>query len=210
MKQTQYTSTPNRCVMTVDGEEVWISRSCAVVNTIIIKHEGKRYCLMGKRGKGCPDEVGSWVLPCGYLDGDETLASGAMRELLEESGLNYTITQSEIPDAIVLSNYEDGQPWRVNSNPIGKGNASHHFGAYIELPSSHWHLPILSTQFCEPDEVDQLKWINIDDIWSYKVGFNHDETVKLYLKYINKNYTLMQRFIRWVNDGIETFSDFFR
>ena len=64
-------------------------------------------------------------------------------------------------------------------------------------------------QFCEPDEVDQLKWINIDDIWSYKVGFNHDETVKLYLKYINKNYTLMHRFIRWVNRAVEAFGEFF-
>ena len=203
-QQTRYNSRPNECVK-VGDREIWISRSCAVAMTIIVKYEGTLYCLMGQRGKGCPDEVGRWVLPCGYLDWDESLAGAAMRELLEETGFDYTEFQQMNSDSIVLSNFEDGQPWAVHSDKSGvKQNITHHFGAYIELPKRSWGLPQLTSEYCEPDEVDELKWIKLDDLWRYDIGFSHDKRIPMYVDYIKEHYGLFQRFTRWVNYKIDS------
>ena len=69
-------------------KEYWISRSLAVTCAVVaFKPGGDLYFLMEKRGSGCPDNVGKWVFPCGYLDYSETLKHGAAREVYEETGL---------------------------------------------------------------------------------------------------------------------------
>lgn len=55
----KFNNVENECVKTVDGRTVWLSRSMAVCNTIMVKHEDRTYVLMVKRGPGCPDEIGS-------------------------------------------------------------------------------------------------------------------------------------------------------
>lgn len=208
-KQTQYNSRPNECVK-VNDRDIWVSRSCAIAITIIIKYYGTLYCLMGKRGKGCPDKVGRWVLPCGYLDWDEYLVGGAMRELMEETGFDYIGFKREWEDSIVLTNFDDGQPWYVHSNKSGVGqNITHHFAAYIELPKHAMSLPRLTTEYCESDEVDELKWIPVDDLWTYDIGFNHELRVPMYIKYIKRNHTIMNRFTRLVNRAIKHIHNFF-
>lgn len=87
MKNFQVTSSE-------DNKKYWISRSIAVVVIpIIVKNKDslfkkkEYYFLTEKRGPGCPDNVGKYVFPCGYLDFDETLREAAAREVWEETGL---------------------------------------------------------------------------------------------------------------------------
>lgn len=72
----------------VGDNEYWISRSCAVVGIIIrIAEDKKVYVLANKRGLGCPDFVGMWNIPCGYVDYNETLEQAVSREIFEETGI---------------------------------------------------------------------------------------------------------------------------
>ncbi len=45
--------------------------------------------LLVKRGVG--DYQGSWCIPCGHLEYDEEVRDAALRELLEETGLEAVI-----------------------------------------------------------------------------------------------------------------------
>lgn len=65
---------------------IWNSRSMAT--TCIVMGEDKDCFLIEKRGPGCPDNIGKYVFPCGYLSWDETLKQAAIREVYEETGLS--------------------------------------------------------------------------------------------------------------------------
>lgn len=66
----------------------WHSRSMAVTCCIISKtRDGQYQFFLEKRGPGCPDNVGKYCMPCGYLGWGESLREGAVREAYEETGL---------------------------------------------------------------------------------------------------------------------------
>lgn len=54
---------------------------------IVLRDEAGRV-LMGRRAHG--SYAGLWCIPCGRLEWDEDVRAGAMRELLEETGLEAT------------------------------------------------------------------------------------------------------------------------
>ena len=56
---------------------------------VIIRDEAGRV-LMGRRAHG--RYAGLWCIPCGRLEWDEHVRDGALRELLEETGLEARIT----------------------------------------------------------------------------------------------------------------------
>lgn len=164
----------NEEVTLADGRVIWLSRSCAVTTTVLCRVAGKSYILLGKRGVGCPDEVGKWNLPCGYLDWDETLPEAAVREVFEETGVNLLA----ISDSSILIDCMQ-QPWRVNSNhrPGSKQNISHHF--YRVFTANE--LPATSTEYCEPNEIDELQWRSIDQLEGLDYAFGHDEVMQEFL-----------------------------
>lgn len=49
----------------------------------VIEHDGK--ILLARRG--IEPRKGYWNLPCGFLENDETVQEGALREVLEETGM---------------------------------------------------------------------------------------------------------------------------
>lgn len=67
----------------------WDSRSVAVTLVVACKdpETGKLKFLCEKRGPGCPDNIGKYVFPCGYVNWGEALREAACRELYEETGL---------------------------------------------------------------------------------------------------------------------------
>lgn len=170
----KFNNTHNEEVTLADGRVIWISRSSAVTTTVLCRSAGKFYILLGKRGVGCPDEVGKWNLPCGYLDWDETLSEAAIREVFEETGVNL----SAIPKTSILLQHMQ-QPWRVNSGHSSgsKQNVSHHF--YIAFDAAE--LPATSTEFCEPNEIDELQWREINNLHGLDYAFGHDEIMQDFL-----------------------------
>ena len=69
------------------GKTVWHSRSCAVAVFVFSNANNEWSVAAVQRGTGCPNNVGKWCCPCGYVDYDETVQVAAARELFEECGL---------------------------------------------------------------------------------------------------------------------------
>ena len=90
-------------------QEFWISRSVAVAVIIYFKDINNNFfVLTEKRGKGCPDFVGYYCLPCGYVDWDETLEDAVIREVYEETG--FMLTNRHKPKVIgIQSNPKDNK-----------------------------------------------------------------------------------------------------
>lgn len=147
------------------GREYWISRSVAVVVFVFgYDKDYNEYILAEQRGEGTPDPeyVGSWCLPCGYVDFDETLEEAASREVFEETGVKIK------PEYFELMS--------VNSDPKSdkRQNISIRYGAFINDIENIK----LTNENSEKDEVSAIKWISILEYDNYKWAFNHKELLK--------------------------------
>lgn len=139
----------------INGKEYWVSRSLAVA--IFVYNPITKSILAVKRGKGCPDNVSKWCCPCGYLDYDETLKDAAYRELHEETGL----VRDDVAE-ITIDHIDDS----LNSN---RQNVT------IIYKTIFYNLTDnLTKEFSEPDEIDDIKWISIENIDDYDWAFNHN------------------------------------
>lgn len=71
-----------------DGEkfEAWFSRSMAIV--VLVQDDISGEFVIEKRGPGCPDNIGKYVFPCGYVGWGETVQEAAAREVYEETGIH--------------------------------------------------------------------------------------------------------------------------
>jgi 8-oxo-dGTP pyrophosphatase MutT (NUDIX family) len=180
-----FNNRPNRPIPTPEGETVWISRSVALVGQVCVYNTVHQqwYVLLVKRGSGTPDFQGFWCLPCGYLDWDETLTDGFLREVFEETGL-YLPSLSQQPhfgysqSSLTTPDYLQTMPWAISDNPgNGKQNISLHFAVFFS-----WHhdsLPTLSDAYCEPNEVAGLQWATLDSAMAMTMAFNHQQRVKI-------------------------------
>lgn len=171
----RFTHTPNRLVTTIhQGDQIWLSRSVAVVGIVLVEFEGKTYVLIGKRGEGAADFKGYWNLPCGYLDWDESAIDACRREIFEETGIF-------IDDETDTWRYEDQPAW-VKSNPKNnRQNVSLYFifKRKIENPNKFLELvESFSTENSEKDEVANLAFVETSRIDNYEFCFGHDEMIK--------------------------------
>jgi 8-oxo-dGTP pyrophosphatase MutT (NUDIX family) len=161
----------------VNTKIIWESRSCAVNCIVLIKTDDQYFILLGQRGSGSPDYVGKYNLPSGYMDWNENATEAALREVWEETGVYVPEIKGN-----VLFNHMD-KPWDVNSEPsANRQNISLRFGIVIETNE----FPELSTENNEPDEVSDLRWVNIDNLGEYDFAFNHNIVIEEYLKLILK------------------------
>lgn len=144
-----------------DNKEYWISRSVAVTAIVIYINEfGHRFILANKRGPGCPDYIGYWNLPCGYLDYDESTRQAASREVLEETG--YIIDPSDFTLYGIQDIPHDG-----------KQNVTIRYKVILtEKPR------LTKAIGGEKDEVDEVKWIPLNEIYNYDWAFDHKEIIE--------------------------------
>lgn len=154
----------NREITTPEGEKVWISRSVVVCMIFLIRTQTDTYVVLTKRGTGCPDEVGKWCLPCGYLDYDETLKEAASREMYEETGIRVH------PD--------DLQLFKIDSNPnSNKQNVTCYYYNEIGEKSVSYVLENINTSYCEFNEVEKVAVVSLKEFyrdWKEEMfAFNH-------------------------------------
>ena len=155
-----------------DGKQYWISRAMAVCALIgAVNPKNGKYCfLVEKRGPGCPDFIGAYCNPCGYLNWDETLAQACTRELYEETGLD-------------LRGKEDLlKIWKIKDSP--EDNVRQNVTVRFRIIIPYEELTQRELSYAteerggEKDEVSELKVISEDEIDNYAWAWNHGELLK--------------------------------
>ena len=166
----KFPSAPNRCV-TVDGEEVWISRSVTVLAVLVVICDGAAYVPLNKRGPDLPSEVGKWGLAGGYLDYDETTGGAVMREVWEELGLDLQELQANHRLVGSLD-----QPSLVFSEPRRLQNVTMHYPLMVFLkPGSP--LPTLEPQVSQ-GEVADVGWFPLEEALTMELAFRHQDSLR--------------------------------
>lgn len=156
----------------VDGKEYWISRSTAVSVNVYAKVNGEFCILVNKRGPGLPNHVGEWNVISGYVDYDENLLQACCREVWEETGVR--IYNCDIK----FYKFED-DPKRENQVILFR------YFTYYDGP-----INVLTNTNCEPEEVDEVKWIPISKLDDYTwTSENHKKMIKeIFMNGIWMNY----------------------
>lgn len=152
----------------------WFSRSMATALFVFCKDENGDWCVLAcERGEEAADFRGMWNCPCGYLSRNETTKECAVRECFEETGVNIPI------ENLIFINYEDDP---VTAN---RQNVTFRFGAKIEDK--------ITTDFefskknNEGEEVGEISWIKVKDIFNYEWAFGHKERIEEIYKEIILN-----------------------
>ena len=75
-----------------------------------------------------------------------------------------------------------------------------HIGFYYDKD----RIVTLTNKYCEPDEVDDVKFIPIDELDNYEwTSENHKEKIKEYGKYIVENHSAARTINRMIYQGEE-------
>ena len=143
---------------------VFSGRFCAVAGFVYAIVNGKYSILANLRGPGTPDYQGCWNAVCGFLERYENSKEGIAREILEECGF-----QIDTDDLKVI--HIETEPEECNN-----GNVTIRHHAFLGKIIPHY----VKREGGEENEVDNIKWIPLDEIDNYKWAFNHRKTVELY------------------------------
>ena len=156
-----------------NGVRKWISRHVAVAGFIFSKDKkGNWYVLANKRGEGCPDFVGYWNCPCGYLDYDETTKEAIAREVREETGLKLESSKFKLD--------------YINDSPENSDKQNVTFSYHTKVIS--FKNLALTTAFSEKEEVAEIKWIKLTEIHNYEWAFNHLNIIEnIFKKHYKEN-----------------------
>lgn len=187
----KFNNRENERVVLPDGRIIFIARSTAVVGCVLCVNDDKLSVLMVERGPKV-DNSGKWCMPCGYLDWDESLKEAVIRELFEETGLDFdALDKSKVLYA------ELDNPYRVQSSPKShRQNVSHHFGIVIQGPPPE--LP--KTKAMQEGEVASVEWVPLDAIPTKEnlessglkdyFAFNHNEDIHVFVDFWKKREAL--------------------
>ena len=143
----------------IDGKEYWISRSVAVCGLVITNSNGLKI-LISKRGIGCPDEIGKWCCPCGYIDYGETILEALWREIAEETNLFINCKQTNLV--------------KIDDNP--KSNKQNITFTYLTV-SNEYKEQSIYPKGMEENEVEDVRWIDLKELDNYDFAFNHKELI---------------------------------
>lgn len=171
----KFKNRPNKSIV-YENKEYWISRSPAVFGVVVFKKNDEIKVLACKRGPLCPDHVGMWCLPCGYLDWDESGEEALVREVYEETSLNLNSFKN-----ILLNHLFNKNPFFVNTIPTENNqNVSLGYALVIEIET--WP----DTSFSN-EETEAVALIDINDYQNYEFAFNHEKRIKEFLDHLKAN-----------------------
>jgi 8-oxo-dGTP pyrophosphatase MutT (NUDIX family) len=178
--EIKFSNRPNKVhfVKDIDGDrDIWESRSAAAVAVVFGKFKGDIYVLMEKRSQEM-DQPGKWCLPCGYFDWDENGWQAITREIYEETSLflpNYDKN---------LVNRNKRRPFFVNTEITeNRQNIALIYGMVFDfkviLPQEVF--------LYRNSEIEEIKWVKLNEINGLKVAFNHDKRICQAEKYFSKH-----------------------
>lgn len=146
-----------------DGKEYYVHRNIVVAGFIFRYYKGNLQVLANQRGSGTSNHKYLWNCPCGHLDYDETLKMACSRETKEECKLSI--------DPIKFDSID------INDSPTAYlQNVTHRFYAMLGKNDNTDSIGIGTAG--ELNEINNVKWINVFDIDSYKWAFDHNNVVK--------------------------------
>ena len=143
---------------------IFNGRFVAVSGFVYAIVNGKYSILANLRGTGTPDYQGCWNAVCGFLERYENSKEGIAREILEECGF-----QIDVDDLKIV--HIETEPEECNN-----GNVTIRHRAFLDKIIPQY----VEKEGGEENEVENVKWIPIDDIDNYKWAFNHRQTIELY------------------------------
>jgi 8-oxo-dGTP pyrophosphatase MutT (NUDIX family) len=157
------------------GKEDWVSRSVAVAVSIYTWIDGKFCVLANKRGKGLPNKAGKWNIVSGFIDYDETLLEACVREVHEETGVDISKVKLNLMEI-------DDSPKRENQVILFRYCGFLHNGKKYNL----------TDQYSEKNEVDDIKWIPIDEVDNYEwTSKNHRDKIIDYAESLSFNLSVV-------------------
>jgi len=167
----KFNNRQNELVTANDGRKFFISRAVAVVPQILCQVGQEHFVLLNQRGPGCPDNVGKWVLPCGYLDWDESANDAVVREVWEECGFNL-----RGPGFKLETGQTNVSPWKVVTIP--SEDHKQNILLHIAVKISAERLPELSTENDKHNEVVDVRWVPIAEAVEMDLAFGHQDAIK--------------------------------
>lgn len=155
--------------------EIWDGRSNALVGVVFAKTTSGTKVMITKRSQLMPNAPGKICLPCGFLDWDETLHQGMMREVYEETSFNML----DFEEYLVYNN--DKKPIMILDDPLIKGqNISHIYISVFDFTDEMEAFPTHIEDF-KCDEVDWVEWLDIDMFFERRYAidwaYEHDEKI---------------------------------
>lgn len=154
-----------------EGKKLWYSRSLAC-SVIILRHSADYKTvevLAAKRGVGVEYNRGKWNVPGGFIDFDENARECAIREAWEETGIKLPLDQVHFE--------------HLDSDPHGARQtmAAIHSAVFTIEETERWQF---TSDHSEPDEVEEIKWININDLDKYEWMGGQISSIKRVVRHI--------------------------
>ncbi|MCK9447089.1 NUDIX hydrolase [bacterium] len=160
----------------INNEEVWKSRSCAVVGVIFAYYKYNDIFILAEKRSKEMESGGLWAVPGGYMDWNESGWDAIRREVYEET--NFLIDDY---DKYLYDNNEQ-EPIFVKTEPDeNRQNIALLYTMLFKIPNDKFPWNIIEKSTSE--EVDMIRWINLKDISKYKWAFNHDKRIKMAYEY---------------------------
>lgn len=153
-------------ITTPDGHQYWVSRSVVVTAFLFIINDDIIHVLANKRGKGTPSHQGEWNCPCGFLDYNETLLNACLREVYEETGVK--LASSDVCNMRIVD---------IISDPDNNSQQNIVIQYACVLKDESTFKSELQPHGGEPNEVEDIKWIQINDVGKYKWAFGHELSI---------------------------------
>lgn len=122
---------------------------CIIINFAESTEFCKASVLLVQRGFKAKNHPGEWCLPGGHLEDNETIVDCTIRECFEETGIKLN------PQKVELFTWED------NPKQSSKFIMMDFFFPLFEKVE-------ITTKNAEPNEIADIRWVPMNEIWSYK------------------------------------------
>lgn len=123
--------------------------------------------------------IGAWLPPGGHLDEFELPHEAALREVLEETGIEVEIISAVVPDTGSNEAFFLPMPLCMhNVKAFEQGNHVHHLDlAYLCRTKERSILPAI----VHSDEVENAAWVKLEDVHKLNLAKNVKEALSLAL-----------------------------